>query len=71
MQNAQEVFNTAVSPLPDSEKLELAAMIMRSVTAPSRKISAAEFLRQLPKRNFRSAAEADEELRRERNSWND
>lgn len=71
MQNAQKIFDSSVSALPDSEKLELAALIMRSVTAPRRKVSAAEFLKQLPKRSYRTTQQVDEDIRRERDSWDE
>ena len=71
MQTTHEIYNNTILPLPESDKLEIASLILRSVTSErsKRRVSAAEFLKELPRRTFRIAAEADESLRLERDSW--
>jgi hypothetical protein len=75
MQDAKEIYREAVSRLPSSERLRLAALILSGLTqegetpvALSR--AAIELLEEMPdKRLFKTSEEADEYLSRERDSW--
>lgn len=71
MQNAQEIYQQSVVPLPDSEKLRLATIILQDLSdsdRPSR--SALELLQTLSNEKiFASPAEVDEHLKTERESW--
>ncbi len=72
MPNAQELYTAAVCHLPPSERLRLASLILNGLTqdsAPPR-CYALDLLEELPGRQlFKTSAEADEYLQRERDSW--
>ena len=75
MQDAKEIYKEAVSRLPPSERLRLAALILSGLTqehetpvADSR--IAIELLEEMPgQRLFKTSEEADEYLGVERDSW--
>jgi hypothetical protein len=75
MQDAKEIYRDAVSRLPPSERLRLAALILSELTQESETPvqtthTALELLEEMPgKRLFETAAEADEYLSKERDSW--
>jgi hypothetical protein len=72
MQDAQEVYKKTILNMPSSEQLRLAALILSGLTtrASSNSQSALELLEKMSAgRTFESAAEADEHLREERDSW--
>ncbi len=77
MQNAQEVYNSTISQLSSSEQLELASLILEKLAQSERESeerparrSIREILADCPGgRIFKTAAEVDEYLRQERDSW--
>ena len=74
MQSAKDIYQNTVSRLSSEERLQLAALILKDLatTKPNGevKLSAIELINSFPTgRAFRTPAEADEYLRRERDSW--
>jgi hypothetical protein len=72
MQSVQEIYRNAVSGLSSEERLELAALILRELTAPAPggPLSAVELINSFPAgRGFKTSADADRYLRGERDSW--
>lgn len=77
MQTAQEIYDSTVSGLPEVEQLRLATLILEGVTQksastdePPMRRSVREILREAPGgRWFKTAAEVDEYIREERDSW--
>ena len=74
MRSVQEVYRGAVSGLSPEERLELAALILRELVAPSPglagRLSAVELINSFPAgRGFKTSADADRYLRGERDSW--
>ena len=71
MQNAQTIYQQTILPLPASEKLRLATIILQNLSNEAEKsASALDFLENLQtERVFNSAGEVDEHLKRERESW--
>lgn len=74
MQNAQEIYTTSISQMPPSERLRLAAMILVELTHaetenPPRQ-SVRQMVQEMPAgRLFKTSAEADAYLEKERDSW--
>jgi hypothetical protein len=71
MQDAQEIYQQSVVPLPNSEKLRLAAIILQDLSISERQFqSSLDLLQNLPDdRIFSSARDVDEHLKAERESW--
>ncbi len=74
MQNAQEIYQQTVSRLPSSERLRLAALILEglaeSESASAPRQSVRQMIKGMPKqRLFQTAAEVDDYLQQERQSW--
>ncbi|MDQ6786163.1 MAG: hypothetical protein M3033_05010 [Acidobacteriota bacterium] len=71
MQNARTIFQQTILPLPDSEKLKLATIILQNLTNDERKSqSAFDLLQSIQnERVFSSPQEVDEHLKAERESW--
>ncbi len=72
MPTVQEIYQDAISHLPSEERLRLAALILNDLAARSRPepLSVTKLIESLPVgRGFNTSAEADEDLRRERDSW--
>ena len=75
MQNVRIIYQNAVKPLPDSEKLRLAALILQDLSGENdarENLSALDLLESLPaEKVFESSREVDEYLKAERESWHD
>lgn len=71
MQNAQVIYQQTVLPLPKTEKLRLATIILQNLSRnESNSKSAFDLLQNMPnERAFSSAQEVDEHLKAERESW--
>lgn len=71
MQNAQTIYQQTVLPLPDSEKLRLATIILQNLSDGEPKTQSAFDLLQSIRNEtvFSTAQEVDEHLRTERESW--
>lgn len=72
MQNAQTIYQQTILPLPASEKLRLATMILQSLSdnGEENSQSALDLLENIQtERVFASAKEVDEHLKAERESW--
>ncbi len=71
MPNAQTIYQQAVLPLPASEKLRLATIILQDLSNGERQSqSAFDLLQNLSnERVFASSKEVDEHLKAERESW--
>lgn len=71
MQNAQTIYQQTVLPLPNTEKLRLATIILQNLSKnESNSKSAFDLLQNMPnERVFSSAQEVAEHLKAERESW--
>lgn len=74
MQSANELYVNAVSQLPSSERLRLAALILSELAQEQETMvtprPALDLLDRLPAtRLFKTSTEADEYLREERDAW--
>lgn len=77
MQNATEVYGRQVRQMPPAERLRLAALILDDLSAeqneggnPAKTFSALQLLeRRTGGGVFKTAEEADEHLKAERESW--
>lgn len=71
MQNVQTIYQQTILPLPKSEKLRLATIILQSLSDDTEKTtSALDFLENLQiEKVFKSADEVDRHLKAERESW--
>ncbi len=71
MQNAQTIYQQTVLPLPSSEKLRLATIILQSLSNSEIKTQTAyDLLQNLPKnRVFSNAQDVENYLKSERESW--
>ncbi len=71
MQNVQTIYQETILPLPKSEKLRLAAIILQSLSDENvKETSALDFLENLQiERVFKSADEVDRHIEAERKSW--
>ncbi|MGH9899707.1 MAG: hypothetical protein ACRD63_01460 [Pyrinomonadaceae bacterium] len=73
MQNTHELYRETIAHLPSEERLQLAALILNdlAVVKPDEKnLSIVELIQSfLPRRGFKTSSEADEYLRKERDSW--
>lgn len=77
MEIVQEIYDSTISRLPSEAQIQLASLILEKVveaqseptTKPGRR-SVREILKDWPgQRLFKTSAEADAYLRRERDSW--
>lgn len=77
MSKATEVYGKQVKQLPPAERLRLAALILEDLTAeqngtPAQTFSALQVLEQHTSGGiFKTAEEADEYLKAERESWDE
>jgi len=73
MRNAQTIYQQTVLPLPNSEKLRLATLILQNLSSGERNAQAAlDLLQSIQnERFFTTAQEVDEHLKVERESWDD
>ncbi len=71
MQNAQTIYQQTILPLPNSEKLRLATIILQNLSKSERNTqSAFDLLQSIQsERVFASTQEVDEHLKAERESW--
>jgi hypothetical protein len=74
MQTAQDLYSTTVFSMPPSERLRLAAMILNELaqaeTSNESRQSIRQMLSEMPAaRLFKTAAEVDAYLERERDLW--
>jgi hypothetical protein len=71
MQNVETIYQQSVLPLPSSEKLRLATIILQSLSQPQLKSqSAFDLLQNLQNdKLFATTQEVDEHLKSERESW--
>lgn len=71
MQNVQTIYQQTILPLPKSEKLRLATIILQSLSDDTEKTtSALDFLENLQiEKVLKSADEVDLYLKAERKSW--
>ncbi len=71
MQNVETIYQQAVLPLPSSEKLRLATIILQSLSHPQTKSqSAFDLLQNIQnERVFATNQEVEEHLKAERDSW--
>ncbi len=71
MENAQTIYQQAILPLPNSEKLRLATIILQNLSNSERKSqSALDLLQTLQSEKvFSSAQEVDEHLKADHQSW--
>lgn len=71
MQNIQTIYRQTILPLPKSEKLRLAAIILQDLSNDEKpSASALDLLQNLPnERVFNSPDEVSEHLKAERESW--
>lgn len=71
MQNVQTIYQQTILPLPDSEKLKLATIILQNLANGERESqSALDLLQSIQnERVFSSPQEVDEHLKAERESW--
>ena len=71
MQDIQTIYQQTILPLPASEKLRLATIILQDLTSSEKSSqSALDLLQTLPEvRVFASSQEVDEHLKTERESW--
>ncbi len=75
MQNAREIYGKQIRQMPPAERLRLAALILEDLTAeqhspPAQIFSALQLLeRHTGDHVFKTAGEADEYLKAERESW--
>ena len=71
MQNVETIYQQTVLPLPSSEKLRLATIILQSLSQPQTKSqSAFDLLQTIEKKQvFATSEEVDQHLKSERESW--
>ncbi len=71
MQNVETIYQQTILPLPSSEKLRLATIILQSLSQPQTKSqSAFDLLQNIQnERVFATTQEVDEHLKAERESW--
>ncbi|MCI0391182.1 MAG: hypothetical protein MOB07_20775 [Acidobacteria bacterium] len=77
MENVQEIYDSAISHLPSDAQIQLASLILEKVveaqcepTTKPRRRSVRDILKDWPgQRLFKTSAEADAYLRKERDSW--
>lgn len=74
MQTVQEIYAMSISHLPSLERLRLAALILNELAvarpAEHQRQSIQEMLEEMPSEGlFKTSAEVDEYLERERDSW--
>lgn len=71
MQNVDSIYQQTILPLPKSEKLRLATIILQSLSDDAESMtSALDFLENLQvEKVFRTADEVDKHLKAERESW--
>jgi hypothetical protein len=71
MQSVETIYRQTVLPLPSSEKLRLATIILQSLSQPETKSqSAFDLLQSIEnERVFATSEEVDNHLKAERESW--
>jgi hypothetical protein len=71
MENVQTIYRQTILPLPNTEKLRLATIILQHLSVSENKSgSAFDLLQNLPSEKvFASAEKVDEYLKTERESW--
>ena len=71
MQNVETIYQQTVFPLPRSDKLRLATIILQSLSQPQNKSqSAFDLLQTIEKTQvFATSEEVDQHLKSERESW--
>lgn len=74
MQDIQEIYTTTIASLPSEARLRLAALIINrlaeSQTSSAPRQSVRQMVKRMPKqRLFQTAAEVDDYLKEERESW--
>lgn len=71
MQKVETIYQQSILPLPNGEKLRLAAIILQDLSnAEQSKQSALDLLQDLPNtRIFSSSKDVDNYLKAERESW--
>ena len=71
MQDIQTIYQQTILPLPNSEKLRLATIILQDLSNSEKSTqSAFDLLQTLPiSRVFTSSKEVDEHLKTKRESW--
>lgn len=71
MQKVETIYQQSILPLPNGEKLRLAAIILQNLTNHEKsKKPALDLLRELPNtRVFSSLKDVDNHLKAERESW--
>lgn len=71
MQNAQTIYQQTILPLPKSEKILLATIILQNLSDETEeKTSALEFLENLQVEGvFKTSDKVDEYLKEDRESW--
>lgn len=71
MQNAQTIYQQTILPLPDSEKLRLATLILQNLSSESgKRISATDLPESLQdERAFENAEAVEHHIKTERESW--
>jgi hypothetical protein len=71
MANVQTIYQQTILPLPNSEKLQLAAIILQNLTKSETKSSSAlDLLQNLSNEQvFSNSQEVDQHLKSERDSW--
>lgn len=71
MQDIQTIYQQTILPIPNSEKLRLATIILQNLSNSERNTQAAfDLLQNIQnERVFSSAQEVDEHLKAERESW--
>ena len=71
MQDVQTIYQQTILPLPNSEKLRPATIILQDLSkAENASVSALDLLQSLPdEKVFNSSEEVNEHLKAERESW--
>jgi len=71
MKDVQTIYRQTIMPLPPSEKLRLATIILQDLSDGEKpSVSALDLLQSLPdEKVFNSPGDVDEHLKAERESW--
>ena len=71
MENVQTIYQQTILPLPNSEKIRLAALILQNLSNSEIKTQTAyDLLQNLPNNSvFSNAQEVEDHLKSERESW--
>ena len=76
MRSIETIYSETIKPLPADDQIRLAEMIRKNLdsprNSPKRKRSALDVLNSIRAEGvFKTSAEVDEYVRRERDSWDD